>query len=69
MRMIDLIIRSMQDTGLIEGMSDEDVDTIAKAALEALREPSVAMKTSVSANWGRRTWADYDTMIYAALNE
>lgn len=69
MKMISKIMRSMRDTGLLDGMSDEDVDTLATAALEALREPSVAMKTSVSANWGRRTWADYDTMIDAALNE
>lgn len=69
MRMIDKIIRAMQDTGLIDGMSMEDADTLATAALEAMRDPSVAMKTSVSANWGRRTWADYDTMIDAALNE
>lgn len=36
MRMIDKIIRAMQDTGLIDGMSVEDCDTLATAALEEL---------------------------------
>lgn len=37
MRMIDRVIRSMQDTGLIDGMSLEDADALATAALEAMR--------------------------------
>ncbi len=37
------MIRSMQDTGLIDGMSEEDSDTLCTAALEAMREPDVAM--------------------------
>ncbi len=37
MKMIDRVIRSMQDTGLIDGMSMEDADTLATAALEGMR--------------------------------
>lgn len=43
MRMISKIMRSMRDTGLLDGMSDEDCDTLATAALEAMREPDIAM--------------------------
>ncbi len=41
----------------------------ARAAIEAMREPSVAMQQVVSAQWGRRTWAQYDEVIDAALKE
>lgn len=41
MRMIERVMRSMRDTGLLDGMSDEDLDTVATAALEALQAPSV----------------------------
>lgn len=34
MKMIEKIIRAMQGTGLIDGMSVEDCDTLATAALE-----------------------------------
>lgn len=34
MRMIEKVMRSMRDTGLLDGMSDEDCDTVATAALE-----------------------------------
>lgn len=34
MRMIEKMIRAMQDTGLIDGMSEEDADTLVTAALE-----------------------------------
>ncbi len=43
MRMIEKIIRAMQDTGLIDGMSLEDCDTLATAALEGMKEPNEAM--------------------------
>lgn len=47
MRMIERIISSMQDTGLIDGMSLEDADTLATAALEAMREPTFEMLDSI----------------------
>jgi hypothetical protein len=77
MRMIDRVIRSMQDTGLIDGMSVEDADTLATAALEAMREPSPAMmmegygdqfrlETQLGIAAARYR---YQAMIDAALNE
>lgn len=47
MRMIDRVMRSMRDTGLLEGMSDEDADTLVTAALEALREPTIEMLDAI----------------------
>ena len=31
--------------------------------LERMREPSEAMKAVVAANWGRRTWAEYQAVV------
>lgn len=73
-RMIDKIIRAMQDTGLIDGMSVEDCDTLATAALEAMREPTTAMclVDGPGDAYGYRD-AEYSCvwhkMIDAALNE
>lgn len=80
MRMINKIMRAMRDTGLLDGMSDEDVDTIATAALEALRaEQSYEMKLAGSKEWkANPMWFDgtfgvasstFIAMIDAALNE
>lgn len=77
MRMIDKIISAMQDTGLIDGMSVEDCDTLATAALEAMREPSPSMmmegygdqfrlETQLGIAAARYR---YQAMIDAALNE
>lgn len=44
MRMIDKIIRAMQDTGLIDGISVEDCDTLATAALESLLAHNEVMR-------------------------
>ena len=41
----------------------------ARTAIEKLREPTNEMRVCVDANWGRRTWAEYNAMIDAALNE
>lgn len=68
MRMIDKIIRAMQDTGLIDGMSMEDCDTLATAALEGMREPNSGMLVAGGDGW----FAEGDVwraMIDAALNE
>lgn len=76
MRMIDRVIRSMQDTGLIDGMSLEDADTLATASLEAMREPSDAMISEgedvpIGAFYLVRNNAKnvFAAMIDAALNE
>lgn len=74
MRMIDKIMRSMRDTGLLEGMSDEEVDTIATAALEGMREPSdyalsAANKTTSSVITRNHAREIYLSIIDAALNE
>ena len=45
----------------------EEFQTQAKASLECLKEPTDGMKQVVSANWGRRTWSDYQDVINAAL--
>ena len=76
MRMIDRVIKSMQDTGLIEGMSLEDADTLATSALEAMREPTRSMTDAFWKNvipWFNDDIEDglhlYKVMIDAALNE
>lgn len=48
---------------------DHPVWSEARAAIEAMREPTVEMKQVVSANWGRRTWSEYNDVIDAALKE
>lgn len=72
MRMIERVMRSMRDTGLLDGMSDEDVDTIATAALEAMTIPTEAMvrlggKQQASDRGGPDSI--WHVMIDAALNE
>lgn len=76
MKMISKIMRSMRDTGLLEGVSDEDCDMLATAALEALRAPN---KHMMDAGWGgfaesKDLWNGeledmWPLMIDAALNE
>lgn len=76
MRMIDKIMRSMRDTGLLDAMSDEDLDRVATAALEGMREPTDAMIKAFDRDmddWFNHEIEDenhlYKTMIDAALNE
>lgn len=70
MRMIDRVIRSMQDTGLIDGMTLEDADTLATAALEAMRKPTPEMGAYVRENCGGVSHQyEYLFWIDAALNE
>lgn len=72
MRMIDKIIRAMQDTGLIDGMSAEDADTLATAALEGMMIPSeYMMQLGSRQQLSDRGGPDsiWHTMIDAALNE
>ncbi len=75
MRMIDKIIRAMQDTGLIDGMSEEDCDTLCTAALEAMRVPNQIMENAAYKHddSGSQLSCAYDeiytVMIDAALNE
>jgi len=45
-------------------------EAAAGAILAALQEPTPAMHLVVSANWGRRTWAEYQQVLAAsALGE
>lgn len=70
MRMIDRVMRSMRDTGLLEGMSDEDCDTLATAALEGMREPTQSMGRYVREfSGGVSHDSEYKRWIDAALNE
>ncbi|QHJ81432.1 MAG: hypothetical protein [Bacteriophage sp.] len=73
MKIISKIMRSMRDTGLLDGMSDEDADTLATAALEAMRSPTPDMyRAGVLANVGPRSSSHgyiFEAMIDAALNE
>lgn len=84
MRMIDKIMRSMRDTGLLEGMSDEDCDTLATASLEGMRIASDTMMVNGGLKLEAMMFESdpeytgvifkdcgvvYRTMIDAALNE
>lgn len=74
MRMISKIMRSMRDTGLLDGMSDEDVDTLATAALEGMREPSdkalaAANKTTTAVITRNHARDIYLSIIDASLDE
>lgn len=76
MRMIERVMRSMRDTGLLDGMSDEDLDTVATAALEGMRESNDAMcfagQRFIEKEIGSSATIQgvaYMTMIDAALNE
>lgn len=72
MKMIEEIIRSMQDTGLIDGMSLQDCDTLATAALEGMKEPTRDMVFEGEANTGcaqEDVRYIYRAMIDAALDE
>lgn len=44
-------------------------NAVARAAIEAMREPSAAMQQAVAAQWGHRTWSQYNDLIDAALKE
>lgn len=46
-----------------------DAHDEARAAIEAMREPSEEMKRAVAAQWGHRTWSQYGEAIDAALKE
>jgi len=59
---INLINRVMMD-------GDEDFMALARAAIAAMREPTPNMVHVVAANWGRRTWSEYNEVIDAALQE
>lgn len=74
MRMIDKIMRSMRNTGLLDGVSDEDCDTIATAALEALIIPTQTMLDSGWDCGSKYVWDGepeeiWPLMVRAALNE
>lgn len=72
MKMIEKVIRAMQDTGLIDGMSAEDADMLATAALDGMKEPTRDMVFEGEANTGcaqEDVRYIYRAMIDAALNE
>ena len=41
----------------------------ASVAIETMRKPTAEMQRVVSANWGRRTWSEYDEVIAAAIGK
>jgi len=43
-------------------------DFMALAALKEMKEPTRKMVNVVSANWGRRTWAEFNEVIDAAID-
>lgn len=48
----------------------DDAEAARKSFLAALQEPTPKMQLVVSANWGRRTWAEYQQVLAAsALGE
>lgn len=42
-------------------------DEMARAAIAAMKAPSQPMQQAVAAQWGRRTWSQYEEVIDAAL--
>lgn len=44
-------------------------DEMARSAIMAMKEPSQEMQQAVAAQWGRRTWSQYEEVIDAALSE
>lgn len=74
MRMIDRIKQAMRDTGVCDGMSDEDLDIAVTAALEAMREPSdyslaAANKTTSAVITRNHAKEIYLSIIDASLDE
>jgi len=74
--MIERVAQRMAATEFDPALWDESEEwfkdvwrTRARAAVEAMREPTPRMVAVVSANWGRRTWAEYNDVIDAALAE
>ncbi|QOD65840.1 hypothetical protein HGK82_22375 [Ochrobactrum sp. MT180101] len=48
----------------------EKAEELLSTILSALQEPTPAMHLVVSANWGRRTWAEYQQVLaVSALGE
>lgn len=43
-----------------------DARVAISTILAALQEPTPAMQLVVSANWGRRTWAEYQQVLNAS---
>ncbi len=80
MRMIDRIKQAMRDTGVCDGMSDEDLDIAVTAGLEAMLGSSTFdMKLAGSQCWKAEpekhngtfgvASETLDSMVRAALNE
>lgn len=69
--MIERVARAIEDNiaaGLPDGVK-VDYHYAAVVAIEAMREPTKDMIYAVAANWGRRTWREYEQVIDAALKE
>ena len=41
----------------------------ARAAIKIMREPTAEMKQAVAADWGRKTWRQYQAMIDSILDD
>lgn len=61
--------RNHPSAAAIVGPTATPVEVYARAAIEAMRVPTPAMQRVVSAQWGHRTWSQYDEVIDAALQE
>lgn len=40
-----------------------------RAIFDRIKNPSDEMRRAVAANWGKRTWGEYHTVIGVAINE
>lgn len=74
MRMIERIKIAMRETGVCDGMSDEDLDIAVTAALETMREPSdyalaAANKTTSAVITRNHAKEIYLSIIDASLGE
>lgn len=66
MRMIDRVARAIEDANM-KASGDEDYAPLARAAIEAMREPTDAMVDA--GQWQIDPVSLYQSFIDAALNE
>ncbi len=69
----ELIEKVARDLALLNDGTEEawesyhaDAQKACSTILAALQEPTPAMQLVVSANWGRRTWAEYQQVLNAS---
>ncbi|KAB2728212.1 hypothetical protein [Brucella anthropi] len=59
-------VRWQQINGAERNLCLASAQAVISTILAALQEPTPAMQLVVSANWGRRTWAEYQQVLAAS---